>query len=89
MATLSYQYTEHKRIKDTICAFEYWTVVDTNLKSLATICLEINFDDQPLMKVGDKYVSHELYMEFENLCVDPLLYRQPQKLIDFLERCGN
>ncbi len=86
MPKLNYQYTEHKRFSDTFIALEYWTV-EMEDKTLTSICLEINFQDLPLMKVGDKYVSHELYTEFEQLCVDPTLYRNPKKLLDFLDRC--
>lgn len=88
MATLSYQYTEHKAVKGTFVAFEFWSVTDAKQNPLASICIEINFQSLPLMKVDDKYVSKELYIEFESLCVDPKLYRTPEKLIDFLKRCG-
>lgn len=84
-ATLVYEYTEHKSVKGRFVAFEYWSVISENKKTSLTI--EIDFEKEPLLKVGDKYVNQALYNEFEVLCVCPTLYRQPEKLDDFIAKC--
>lgn len=82
--TLVYEYTEHQRKNGLIIAIEHWRVVTKN--STKNLSIVTDFVNPPHFKCGDVYLPMDLLSEFENLCIDPTLYRHPEKLESFITK---
>jgi hypothetical protein len=82
--TLVYEYTEHQRKNGLIIAIEHWRVVTKN--STKNLSIVTDFVNPPHFKCGDVYLPTALLSEFENLCIDPTLYRHPEKLESFIAK---
>lgn len=88
---ISFLHTELTREKSSqlsnetiIVSTEHWRIISkgkvTNLK---IVC---NFESPPFFMAGDSYLPDSLLTEFELLCQEPLLHKNPEKLEAFVQK---
>ena len=83
MESILFDYLEMKNEQGKLFSVEHWRVVSD--KEEVQLKIVSDYEQAPFFMIGENYLPQHLHVEFESLCIDPLLYRNQDKLRRFVE----